>query len=348
MVTPLLAFSPVGSGLPSVSIVLPVRNEATRIENILKQIFAQDYPRSITEVIVVDGGSNDSTPDIAAKFCQDGHSPVVLRLKERGRSQGLNRGIKMSRNQLILRLDARTIIEPDYLSLCVAALMRTGADNVGGVQKAIGKTRRQQAFAIALSIPFGVGDAQFRLGKRSGFVDSAYLGCFKREVFDRIGYFDEESAIISEDSDINFRIRKAGGKVYLDTQIVAQYEPRESFFEFFRLYYRYGGAKAGILLKHKRLISWRQTIPPTLLLCIIIFSLTSLIAPEWALPPLLGLASVYLLSNLLVSIFNAAYQRKAYLFPLLFFTFCTMHFGYGMGYLKRLLVPETPGTYWKY
>lgn len=331
--------------LPTVSILLAVRNEAAHIEQILTQAFDQDYPAALTEVIVADGQSNDGTPDIAAAFCSDNRSPVVLRLDERGRSQGLNRGIKAAKNQLILRLDARTSIASDYVSLCVATLMKTGADNVGGLQRPIAITWRQQAFAVALSNPFGVGDAQFRLGKRSGYVESVYLGCFRREVFDRIGYFDEESPIISEDTDINLRIRQSGGKVYLDTSILAQYKPRESFADFFRLYYRYGGAKAGILLKHKRLTSWRQVVPPLLLVGLVLLGLVSLVLP-WARLPLLSLACTYSFASAFVSVRAALQQRKVYLAPLLFGTFFCMHFGYAMGYWKRLLVPETLGNYW--
>jgi succinoglycan biosynthesis protein ExoA len=332
--------------VPTVSIVLAVRNESAHIEEILNQAFGQDYPAALTEVIVVDGESDDGTPDIAAAFIRDGRSPVVLRLNERGRSLGLNRGIQAAKNQLILRLDARTSIANNYVSSCVATMLKTGADNVGGLQRAVATTWRQQAFAVALSNPFGVGDAKFRLGKRSGYVESVYLGCFRREVFDRIGYFDEESPIISEDTDINLRIRQSGGKVYLDAQIVALYKPRERFIDLFRLYYRYGGAKTGILLKHKRLTSWRQTVPPLLLLGLVVLGVASLLA-SWARLPLLGLGGSYLLANAFVSVRAAFKQHKAYLVLLLFGTFIVMHFGYALGYWKRLLVPETPGNYWK-
>jgi glycosyltransferase involved in cell wall biosynthesis len=330
---------------PSVSILIIVRNEAARISDILHQAFSQDYPVELTEIIVVDGDSDDGTPDIAAAFCLYGRSPLVLRLKERGRSQGLNRGIRFSKHQIILRLDARTSIVTNYVSSCVATLLRTGADNVGGLQQPIAVTRRQQAFAIALSNPFGVGDAKFRLGKRSGYVDSVYLGCFRREVFDKVGYFDEESPIISEDSDINLRIRQSGGKVYLDTQIVTHYKPRERFIDLFRLYYRYGGAKMGILLKHKRLTSLRQTVPPSLLGGLVVLIVASLLTPL-AHMPLLVLTGTYLVASTFVSVRAALLNHKAYLAPLLFGTFTCMHFGYAMGYWKRLLVPETPGKYW--
>lgn len=330
---------------PSVSVVLVVRNEAAHIEQILEQIFGQDYPADLVEVIVVDGQSDDRTVQLASAFTRHGRRPTVMALAERGRSQGLNRAIRAAKNDLIVRLDARTSIATDYISACVETLLRTGADNVGGVQRPIATTWRQRAFSAALSHPFGVGDAKFRLGKTSGYVESVYLGCFRREVFDKVGYFDETSPIISEDADINLRIRAAGGKVYLNHEISAHYKPRERFTDFWRLYYRYGGAKAGIVLKHRRITSWRQTIPPLLLSSIVVLGIASLVAP-WFRYPLAGLVGTYLLVNLGVSLQAAVRHSALRLTPLLVGTFVCMHFGYALGYWKRLIVPETPGTYW--
>ena len=206
---------------PLASAVLVVRNEEANIQRVLEQVFGQDYPPHRMEVIVVDGESDDRTAEIASSFSRAGRAPIVMRLSERGRSHGLNQGILTARGEVIVRIDARTSISSDYVSRCVETLIRTGADNAGGIQKPITKSLRQEAIGLALSHSFGVGNAQFRLGKKSGFVDSVYLGCFRRGIFDRVGLFDEQAAVISEDSDINQRIRNAGWKVYLDIEIVA-------------------------------------------------------------------------------------------------------------------------------
>lgn len=283
-----------------VSVVLAVRNEEANIQRILEQVFGQDYPADLVEVIVVDGQSDDRTAEIAASFSHFSRTPTVIRLSVRGRSQGLNRGIPAAKGDVIVRVDARTSISSDYISRCVETLIRTGADNVGGIQRPIAKSRRQEAIGLALCHPFGVGNAQFRLGKKSGFVDSVYLGCFRREIFDRVGLFDEHAAVISEDSDINQRIREAGGKMYLNKDIVACYYPRESFVDFWRLYFRYGGARAGNFLKHKSLTSWRQVVPPLFLLTIAISAVLSLVDSRF-LYLLVAALAVYAAANVAVS-----------------------------------------------
>ena len=203
----------------------------------------------------------------------------------------------------------------------------------------------QEAIGVAMSHPFGVGNSQFRLGKRSGFVDSVYLGCFRKEVFGRIGLFDERAAVISEDSDINERIRGAGGKVYLNKDIVACYYPRGSFVDFWRLYFRYGGARAGNVLKHKALTSWRQAIAPLYVFTLAISAVLSLVDSRF-LYLLVAALSAYAAANVAVSTAIGIKCRKAWLVPLAACAFACMHFGWGLGFWKRLIVPEKAGRYW--
>lgn len=330
---------------PFVSVVLAVRNEETNIRRILEQIFNQDYPRHCVEVIVVDGQSEDRTAEIASSFSSSNRTPILMRLSERGRAQGLNRGILAAKGKIIIRVDARSSIGSDYISRCVETLEQTGADNVGGVQRPISKSRCQEAIGLALSHPFGVGNAQFRLGNWSGFVDSVYLGCFRREIFDKIGFFDEQGVVISEDSDINQRIRNAGGKVYLNKDIAAYYYPRERFLDFWKLYYRYGGARAGNFLKHKALTSWRQTIPPLFLLTVAISAALSIVDYRFVYLLLIIIAA-YLATSVSVSTAIGFARRKMYLMPLLVCAFACMHFGWALGFWRRLIVPEKPGKYW--
>lgn len=331
--------------MPTVSVILAVRNESGSIGRVLRQVFEQDYPCHLIEVLVVDGDSDDQTAETASAFSHRGRTPTVIRLSERGRSQGLNRGIEVARGDVIVRIDARTSIPGDYISRCVETLVRTGADNVGGVQRPISKSRRQKAIGVAMSHAFGVGNSQFRLGKKSGFVDSVYLGCFRREIFDKVGLFDEQAAVISEDSDINQRIRVAGGRVYLNNEIVAHYYPRERFADLSKLYFRYGGARAGNLLKHRNLTSWRQVAAPSLLAAVALFTLLISVDDRFLFLAG-GTVAIYGGTNLAVSIALAIRHRSASLAPLLSCAFACMHFAWGLGFWKRLLVPERAGKYW--
>ena len=370
-----------------VSIVVVVRNEEKNIESSLKRLVGQTYPGDKYEVIVVDGMSNDGTRDIVKELIRTQHRKIRFVDNSTGRrASGLNIGIRQAKGDIIVRVDARTVLPADYIEKCVNTLVMTGADNVGGVQRPIinetlrfhsvgGKRREkesgegpeeclpdrpgsklltQAAIGGAMSHPFGVGNAQFRLGKRSGPVDSVYLGCFRKEIFQKVGLFDDEAPIITEDSDINYRIRKAGGKVYLNKDIIAYYHPRDSFEDLYKLYFRYGGARAGFLIKHKKLTSWRQLVAPAFLVVNVMLPVLS-IFDKTLLLFWLVLLGIYTTTDIVVStylahkpafIIKAGFKRS--LFWRFIITFPIMHCAWALGFWKRVLQNPKPGTYWEY
>jgi len=381
----------------TVSIVIPVRNEEKHIEESLAQLVNQTYPKDKMEILIVDGMSEDGTREIVKQFEVGGkrlevgsHNKLVIRLIDNPKGQrasALNIGIREAKGDVIMRVDARTIIPPDYVEKCVKTLIETGADNVGGVQKPIireseivnreskieiRKLKTQEAIGIVLSHPFGVGNAQFRLGKKSGYVDTVYLGCFRREIFDKVGLFDEDSAVISEDADMNYRIRKAGGKVYFNKDIVAYYYPRDNFKDLWKLYFRYGGAKAGNLLKRGSLTAWRQFVPPLFLLSLVLLPILGIFSKVF-LYLWVFIAGSYVTADLLVSLYLAFINSKssgtkgnksdkddlqfticnsrfakASLFWRLLIAFPVMHFSWALGFWRRLFQGRNLKTYWRY
>lgn len=343
--------------LPFVSVVIPVRNEEEHIAPCISQLLKQSYPQDDLEILVVDGNSEDRTRDIVEEIMSNSNAASIIstigrvfsvRLLENPKGQrasGLNVGIKEAKGDLICRIDARTRIFPDYISKCVATILRTGADNVGGVVRPICHTSTQKAIGLAVSHPFGAGGAQFRLSRESGFVDTVYPGFFRRSIFDKVGLFDEEAPIISEDSDINQRIREAGGKVYLDSSVVVYYQPRESILGFWRLYFRYGGARAGNLLKYKKLTAWRQFGPPFLLASLVVLAILSVVNTTF-LTGFLGLAFSYLLTNLAVCFLICLREKDFRILAKLFLAFVGIHLIWPLGFYKRLLERPTPGQYW--
>lgn len=341
---------------PRVSVVIPTKKEEKHIGECIGQLVNQTYPKDKLEILIIDGMSEDGTREIVTRESEreNRSSGIVIRLVDNAKGQrasGLNIGIKEAKGDVIMRIDARTIIPSDYIEKCVRTLIETGADNVGGVQKPItvqgSGSLTQEAIGITLSHPFGVGDAQFRLGKKNGYMDTVYLGSFRREIFDKVGFFDEESAVISEDSDMNQRIRDAGGKVYLNKDIVAYYYPRDNFKDLWKLYFRYGGAKAGNLIKNKKLTAWRQLVPPTFLMSIVFLMLLS-VFNLYFLYLLLPLLGTYTLANLLVSMYLSVQYKKLSLLPRLFTAFPILHFSWAFGFFTRLLQRPKPGEYWKY
>ena len=319
---------------PSISILIPIKNEEKNILQCLSQLAAQTYEKNKMEIVVIDGMSTDKTRDIINDF--KNKMPVLditlLDDPKNQRASGMNIGIQNAKNEIILRIDARTNIANDYIEQCVKTLLATKADNVGGVQQPkITENLTQQAIGFAMAYPFGIGNAQFRLGKKSGWVDSVYLGCFWREIFNRIGYFDEGIPIISEDSDINYRIRKQGGKVYLNKDIIVHYLPRDTFSDLATLYFRYGGARAVFLRKWSQLTSWRQMVPPLFLTAFIVMPLLSLFKKEFL--DLWYLMMAFYFAADIVSAWNVCHKQGKYnLFFCLLAVFPIIHFSWAAGF----------------
>ena len=359
---------------PPVSLIIPIKNEESCISKCLSEISNQTYPSDKTELLVVDGMSTDSTRE---RICRFGAENECLDFRiidnpKGQRASALNAGIREAKGDIILRIDARTIIPPDYVEKCVEALEESGADNAGGMQrpKVDGLHRgnlTQFAVGIAMSSLFGVGNARFRTGRRSGFTDTVYLGCFRKELFEKVGLFDEDSAVISEDADMNFRIRQAGGKIYFNKDVVAYYYPRGSFKELWRLYFRYGGAKAGNLIKRGKLTAFRQHVPPFFLLALVLLPLLGLfnrlflflwlaVCGSYLLAALLASVHAVLNSNSVYAGSNSVYAGldkamfslgdKIVVFSRLLFAFPTMHMSWALGFFKRLMQRPKPGEYW--
>ena len=249
-----------GAGKPFVSVVVPCLNEECYIEACLRGIAAQTYPEHLVEVIVADGGSKDGTAAILARLAAEIANVRVIENPDRIQSAGLNRMIRESRGDVILRMDVHCDYAPDYVQACVDVLMETGADNVGGAARPRARTAFQRALCAALSSPLGVGGAAYRSADREGYVDTVPFGAFRRSTLERVGLFDPR-AVTNEDAELNQRILGAGGKVYLSRRIEVYYYPRESFRALASQYFKYGKGRARTLLRLGRFPTIRPALP---------------------------------------------------------------------------------------
>jgi glycosyltransferase involved in cell wall biosynthesis len=239
---------------------MPCLNEAGFIEACLLCVRAQTYPTDRFEILVADGGSTDGTRDILARLARDDGRIRVIDNPDRIQAAGLNHILTEARGEVIIRMDVHCEYTPDYLEKCVAVLERTGADDAGGAQRCRGRTPFEKAVCAALRSPLGVGGAAYRSPENEGFVDTVFLGAYRRSVFDRIGPWDPR-AITNEDAELNQRLVDAGGRIYLSRDIVVHYVPRGSMPDLARQYYRYGGGRARTLLKHRRFLTIRPALP---------------------------------------------------------------------------------------
>ncbi len=208
-----------------VSIIIPCRNEKNFIGQCLESIAKQTYPKENLEVLVIDGISSDGTKEIVKTYIEKYPFIKLLENPKKYTPFGLNIGIREARGEVVARMDAHASYEKEYISKCVYYLQKYGADNVGGqmVTRSRNDTVFGRAVVAALSNRFGVGNAIFRVGaKEPTLVDTVFGGCYRREVFDKIGYFDENLPR-GQDMDLNLRLRKFGGKILLVPEIKSFY-----------------------------------------------------------------------------------------------------------------------------
>ena len=178
-------------------------------------------------------------------------------------SAGLNLAIAAAAGSVIVRVDAQARLPADYVERAVAMLEKTGAANVGGVQRPVGNGGLSRIIAAALSSPFGGGPAAFRQADDEGAVDTVYLGVFDADALAAVGGFDE-SLVRNQDYELNWRLREQGYVVWLDPGLVVEYQPRSSWTGLARQYFDYGTWKRVMLRRHPRALKPRQIAAPAL------------------------------------------------------------------------------------
>lgn len=322
-----------------ISVVVPIRNEARAIEKTLAAILDQrDLPGPM-EVLAVDGCSTDGTRRIITALQKHHPSLRLIDNPQQTTPAALNHGIRRARGKYIIRVDARTVIAPDYVKQCVQLLESTGAANVGGRMLPTGDNYVSRAVALSTMSHFGIGDSKFHYDAREQQVDTVYLGAFRREIFDQIGLFDE-ALIRNQDYELNIRIRKADGKILLSPKIISHYTPRSSLKALWKQYFQYGRWRVRTLKKHPDSLRWRQAVPP---LFIGAFVGSFLLSPLSSLAARLfrWIAGAYLFANLTASLISAKRGGWRYL-PVLPLIFATIHFAWGVGFWCGLFLIPFP------
>ena len=246
--------------LPLVSVVIPMCNEEGWVRRCLGSVQAQDYPAERIEILVADGMSTDGSRETLAEMAVADARLRVIDNPARIVPTGMNRAIRESRGDIVARIDAHTVIDEDYIRIGVDLLERSGASNVGGPMVCRGGSPVADAIAAAMHSRFGIG-AQFHFATVETDADTVYMGMWPRSVFEANALFDEE-LVRNQDDELNYRIRKAGGRIVLSPAMVSSYQNRESWGKLARQFYQYGEWKVRVLQKHPRQMSLRHFVPP--------------------------------------------------------------------------------------
>ena len=329
---------------PIVSIIIPCRNEAKFIDKCLNSVFSFDPVQEGMEVIVVDGMSDDGTRDILSKWMDHHPSLKVLDNPRHIVPAAMNIGLRAAEGNWIVRLDAHSEYPKDYLRLCLETGHKTGADNVGGVFKTLSRDDSAQAMLVqALTTHrFGVGNADFRLNASEGPADTVPYGCYRREVFNRIGFYDER-LVRNQDYEFNRRLLRSGGHIWLNPKIQVCYYNQGSILGLFRQAFFTAQWNTWMWYVAPYALALRHLIPALFVLSLIGATLLSIFHPFGVLL-FLSIISVYGISALVASIQQGCHYGMwmALILPFLFLIY---HISYGMGILwgaLRLIVRRSP------
>jgi len=329
---------------PSVSIIIPCRNEVAFIEKCLKSIFLFDPVPGGFEVLVVDGMSEDGTRDILHRWQKEQPNLRLLNNPHTIVPTALNIGLKEAKGDWIVRLDVHSEYPKNYLRLCIETSIRTGADNVGGlcITRPRNDTRSAHLVMSITTHRFGVGNADFRLDAGEGYTDTVPYGCYRREVFHHLGFFDER-LVRNQDYEFNRRIVRGGGKIWRHPGIHVHYYNQGSLRDLFRQAFITGCWNPWMWYLAPYAVSLRHCIPAVFVLGILGTSIYALFST-------LGLVSFFIVmgSYFLFVLKAAIDQSRQYgwwQLPVLPFLFLTYHVSYGLGILKgwlQLMLRKSP------
>jgi len=319
---------------PMVSIIIPVLNESEYIEQCLRSLMNNTYSPEKVEILVFDGGSTDDTREIVSRLAEEDSRVRLLDNPERFQGPALNQGIKIARGQVIVRFDGHAEAANDFIERSVEILNEhPDAWCVGGAIKTVNQTYRGKVIAAAMSCPVGVGSAKFRTGDYEGYVDTVAFGSYRKEIFDKIGFFDENLPR-TEDDELHFRLRCAGGKIYISQKIRSKYFSRSNVLNLWRQYFQYGYWRIPTILKHRRPATLRQVVPLVFVLGWLLLIVGGLLwQPMWYwLAVYAGLYIIALLVGGALAIKKNGFAvgtATPIVFPIL-------HFSYGLGSLAGI------------
>ena len=314
---------------PTVTVLLPVLDEADTIDACLTSLAGQEYPGRLT-IVVADGGSVDGTLERLGAW--KARLPDLLTIDNPGRVQstGLNLAASAADGEVLVRADAHTTYAPDYVARSVETLLTTNATAVGGTQRPEGTTAFGRAVAAAMTSPMTVGPARFRHADSLGEADTVYLGAFRRADFLELRGFRTLPSGVAEDADLYYRWRQAGGRILVDPAIRSSYRPRETPRGLWRQFYRYGIGKVDMLYLNGRWPSWRPAAPLALVLGTLAGILVGVGGSWW---PLLALLGAWLL---VVGTTGARIVRTPGMWMGFVAAAAIMQTSYGLGLLRGL------------
>ena len=320
-----------------ISIIIPCYNEEKHIGKCLDSLIDNNYPKDLMEIFVIDGMSEDSTREIVKKYAKQFFFIKLIDNPKKITPIAMNIGIKGAKGDIITFLGAHSTYNFNYIEKLVLWSRKSRADNVGGISitKPSTKTIIANAISLVLSHPFGVGNSYFRIGiKEPIYADTVSLGCYRKEVFDKIGLFNEK-LIRNQDIEFNLRLKKAGGEILLVPDIISYYYARSNLKGLFKQNFWNGFWVLYSTKFTKTPFSLRHLVPFFFVLSFCGSLFLSLFYRSFIQMFFLVLVA-YFISNIFFSLGISFKKGFKYFIPVIL-SFATLHFSYGFGSIWGLI-----------
>ncbi|MEV8373604.1 glycosyltransferase family 2 protein [Kribbella sp. NPDC056861] len=333
------------SSWPPVSVVMPVLNEERHLEEAVGRVLDQEYPGEL-EVVLAIGPSKDKTQAIAARLAEADKRITIVANPTGKTPAGLNTGIAHARHDIVVRVDGHGVLTQGYITRAVEVLHESGADNVGGVMAAEGRTPVEMAVACAYRSRLGLGASTFHQGGKAGPADTVYLGVFRRAALERVGGFDE-SMHRAQDWELNYRIRKTGGLIWFSPDLSVTYRPRSSLKDVAKQFFHTGQWRREVIRRHPETASKRYLAPPVAVVLLALGTILGIVGLATG-SAILDLGFLAPLGYALLLLFGSAVEGRYLPWKALFWLplICaTMHVSWGLGFLIGLQErPAPPAT----
>jgi glycosyltransferase involved in cell wall biosynthesis len=315
---------------------MPVLNEERHLEEAVGRVLEQDYPGEL-EVVLAIGPSKDRTQEIADKLAEKDHRITIVPNPTGKTPAALNVGIAHAKHDILVRVDGHGALTDGYITRAVEVLEETGADNVGGVMAAEGRTPTEMAVACAYRSRLGLGASTFHQGGKAGPADTVYLGVFRRAALERVGGFDE-TMHRAQDWELNYRIRKTGGLIWFTPDLSVTYRPRSSLSAVAKQFFHTGQWRREVIRRHPETANKRYLAPPVAVILLAVGTILGIVGlatgVSW-----LDLGFIAPLGYALLLIFGSAMEGRYLPWKALFWmplVCATMHISWGLGFLIGL------------
>ena len=321
---------------PPVSVVMPVLNEERHLEEAAGRVLEQDYPGEL-EVVLAIGPSKDRTQEIADKLAEKDHRITIVPNPTGKTPAALNVGIAHAKHDILVRVDGHGALTDGYITRAVEVLEESGADNVGGVMAAEGRTPTEMAVACAYRSRLGLGASTFHQGGKAGPADTVYLGVFRRAALERVGGFDE-TMHRAQDWELNYRIRKTGGLIWFTPDLSVTYRPRSSLSAVAKQFFHTGQWRREVIRRHPETANKRYLAPPVAVILLAVGTILGIIGLATGIS-WLDIGFLAPLGYALLLIFGSAMEGRYLPWKALFWmplVCATMHVSWGLGFLIGL------------